>query len=244
MNMSAIHDSTHTMVLPQLQPFPTSTVATAVVICDTQPIAVEGLRWLLGSTEDLRLECGVTALEAASAKLEEMPRAIVVVDKGLGIPVITDWLHGHAAATSHLGGMELPNVVIWGAGISEAEALKLLQAGVRGILRRSATPANMLLCLRTVASGGTWMEEGIFGDTQRHLKPRRSQLTERERQVTELVERGMRNRDIARSLGIQTGTVKIHLKHIFEKTGVRGRYGLALTGLKKKGALSMAVAAA
>ena len=43
--------------------------------------------------------------------------------------------------------------------------------------------------------------------------------------------------DIASTLGIQTGTVKIHLKHIFEKTGIRGRYGLALTGLREKGML-------
>ena len=41
------------------------------------------------------------------------------------------------------------------------------------------------------------------------------------------VERGLRNRDIGAELGICTGTVKIHLKHIFEKTGIRGRYGLA-----------------
>ena len=47
----------------------------------------------------------------------------------------------------------------------------------------------------------------------------------------------MTNRDIAQELEIRTGTVKIHLKHIFEKTGVRGRYGLALCGLKEKGIL-------
>ena len=33
--------------------------------------------------------------------------------------------------------------------------------------------------------------------------------------------------------------MKIHLKHIFEKTGIRGRYGLALSGLKEKGLLSV-----
>ena len=54
----------------------------------------------------------------------------------------------------------------------------------------------------------------------------------------ELVERGYRNKDIGLSLGIRTGTVKIHLKHIFEKTGIRGRYGLALSGLKHKGLLT------
>ena len=58
-----------------------------------------------------------------------------------------------------------------------------------------------------------------------YMKERR-RVNYREVEVTRLVEQGLRNRDIARSLGIQTGTVKIHLKHIFEKTGVRGRYGL------------------
>ena len=64
-------------------------------------------------------------------------------------------------------------------------------------------------------------------------------MTSREREVVLLVEKGLRNRDIARTLGIQTGTVKIHLKHIFEKTGVRGRYGLAYTGLQSKGSIPM-----
>jgi DNA-binding NarL/FixJ family response regulator len=55
-----------------------------------------------------------------------------------------------------------------------------------------------------------------------------------------LVEQGFKNREIATELGIRPGTVKIHLKHIFEKTGVRGRYGLALTGLREKGVVSLA----
>jgi hypothetical protein len=38
--------------------------------------------------------------------------------------------------------------------------------------------------------------------------------------------------------------VKIHLKHIFEKTGVRGRYGLALSGLKDRGVLEIATTSA
>jgi len=75
----------------------------------------------------------------------------------------------------------------------------------------------------------------VFGESGRSERYPRSELTAREQQVLELVEQGFKNKEIALDLGIRPGTVKIHLKHIFEKTGVRGRYGLALNGLKERG---------
>ena len=79
------------------------------------------------------------------------------------------------------------------------------------------------------------MESGLLPAVELVTRNGRSALTAREVQVMELVEKGMKNKEVGDSLGIRTGTVKIHLKHIFEKTGIRGRYGLALRGLKKKG---------
>jgi two-component system, NarL family, nitrate/nitrite response regulator NarL len=114
-----------------------------------------------------------------------------------------------------------------------------LQIGAKGIIRKTATPENLLACLRAVAAGSSWMEDSLFRETSKHEKCHRSELTPREHQVMELVEQGYKNKEIARQLGIRPGTVKIHLKHIFEKTGVRGRYGLALTGMKDKGLLAL-----
>jgi DNA-binding NarL/FixJ family response regulator len=207
-----------------------------VLICDSQPVAIEGLRWLLENSGDLRFAGAVCALDRALELARVLQPAAVILDKALGLTAVMDWLRQAAAA----GLSSAP--IVWGAGINEPEALRLLQAGARGILRRTAESDSMLTCLRAVTSGNTWMEDGIFGDANILMQPRRSHLTARELQIAELVERGLRNRDIARTLGIQTGTVKIHLKHIFEKTGVRGRYGLALTGLREKGALSPALA--
>jgi DNA-binding NarL/FixJ family response regulator len=55
-------------------------------------------------------------------------------------------------------------------------------------------------------------------------------LTKRERQIVETVSKGMKNKQIAETLGITPGTVKVHLMHIFEKTGARNRFQLALQG--------------
>jgi two-component system, NarL family, nitrate/nitrite response regulator NarL len=202
-----------------------------VLVCDSQPVAIQGLRFLLEGSGDLRFAGAVCSLERLFDLARSLNPAAIILDKALGVAAVMDWLR--QATTLGLPGAP----VVWGAGINEPEALRFLQAGARGILRRTSEADTMLVCLRAVTSGTTWMEDGIFGNAGTVLQPRRSHLTAREMQIAELVERGLRNRDIARTLGIQTGTVKIHLKHIFEKTGVRGRYGLALTGLREKGTL-------
>src|SRR4029078_10210953 len=103
----------------------------------------------------------------------------------------------------------------------------------------SADTATVLACMRAVSQGRSWMQDSVFRESSAMETQIRTDLTPREHQVMELVEQGFKNREIAQELGIRPGTVKIHLKHIFEKTGVRGRYGLALNGLRDRGSLSL-----
>ncbi|MBL8290319.1 MAG: response regulator transcription factor [Bryobacterales bacterium] len=210
-----------------------STGPKTVAICETQPVTAAGLRAVLGGSPNLLFLKATNALPAGTELLRSTPPDVLLLDKSFGTQVVMDWL---AESRSLLAGT---SVVVWGTSITEPEALRLLQAGVRGIVRKTAASELMIECLTAVASGANWMEESLFGDSQRMERYPRSELTPREHQVLELVEQGMKNKDIARNLGIRPGTVKIHLKHIFEKTGVRGRYGLALTGLKEKGMLEL-----
>lgn len=205
--------------------------AKPILVCDTQPVAIEGVRGLLAQSGDLRFGGAVSSLEAAFELMRGLNPAAIVIDKSFGNQALAEWLRNFSMAKTKTA------PVIWGVGVSEAEALRYLQAGARGVLRRTSEPETLLTCLRAVTQGKTWLENGIFSETEKLPYQRRSQLTPREIEVAGLVEQGLRNRDIARNLGIQTGTVKIHLKHIFEKTGVRGRYGLALNGLREKGTL-------
>jgi DNA-binding NarL/FixJ family response regulator len=123
--------------------------------------------------------------------------------------------------------------------VTEAEALRFLQSGAKGIVRKSADTPTVLACLRAVSQGRSWMQDSVFRESSSMETQVRTDLTPREHQVMELVEQGFKNREIAQELGIRPGTVKIHLKHIFEKTGVRGRHGLALNGLRQKGVISL-----
>ena len=210
--------------------------AKSIAICDTQPVTAEGVRNLLRGVPDLKFLTAPESLPHAAEVVRKQRPDALILDKGFGIQAVLDWLSEIQAED---GTPVSTGMVVWGVSITEAEALRFLQAGARGILRKSAGVQAVVACLRTVAAGRSWMEDCVFRDSSRSDRYPRSDLTAREQQVLELVEQGFKNKEIAGELGIRPGTVKIHLKHIFEKTGVRGRYGLALNGLRDRGLVSV-----
>jgi two-component system nitrate/nitrite response regulator NarL len=213
-----------------------SQAAKSIAICDTQPVTAEGIRNLLRGIPDLKFLTAPESLQQAAEVVRQQRPDVLILDKGFGIQAVLDWL---AEIQTGDGTPLHTGMIVWGVSVTEAEALRFLQAGARGILRKSAGVQAVVACLRTVGAGRSWMEDCVFRDSSRSDRYPRSELTAREQQVLELVEQGFKNKEIAGELGIRPGTVKIHLKHIFEKTGVRGRYGLALNGLRDRGLVSL-----
>lgn len=203
----------------------------SVAVCDTEPIAIEGLRSLLESAGGLRVVAAETSLVDGMDAMRQLRPSLVILDKAFGIHAVMDLLK--TLRESRIDTL----AIVWSSSVSEAEALRFLQAGAVGVVRKTASLDTLLKCIHAVAAGSTWMEQEMLRESDRPVRSGHSPLTSRELQVMELVERGMKNKEIGLALGIRTGTVKIHLKHIFEKTGIRGRYGLALSGLKAKGVL-------
>jgi DNA-binding NarL/FixJ family response regulator len=199
---------------------------------------MEGLRSLMESIDGPRVVAVDMNFEDAVNAIRELQPSLLILDKGFGVPALTGWVR-----LLNTAGKPAP-VIVWGTMMSEAETVRFLQAGAAGVIRKSAPLADLADCIRTVTAGGSWTRSQLAFESRPLLRTPRSMLTPRETQVADLVERGYKNREIGQSLGIRTGTVKIHLKHIFEKTGIRGRYGLALSGLKHKGLLAAAVPSA
>jgi DNA-binding NarL/FixJ family response regulator len=193
---------------------------------------MEGLRALLESA-GLRVVAAETSLPNAIDAVRELQPSMLIVDRAFGIQAVTEWIIALRISQPSIA------IMAWSSAVSEIDAIRLLQAGAQGVVRKTAPLGDLLSCIRSVAGGGTWMDDDMLRETARPAHVARSPLTFREMQVTELVELGMKNKDIGVRLGIRTGTVKIHLKHIFEKTGIRGRYGLALSGLREKGLLAI-----
>jgi two-component system nitrate/nitrite response regulator NarL len=121
--------------------------------------------------------------------------------------------------------------VIWAGDLSDVDSFRALQMGARGIVRKTQSADALVECLRTVGAGAVYLDSGFRSPG--NSAPRRngaSRITPREREIIEFVCRRMKNKEIADALCITPGTVKVHLMHIFEKTGVKDRLQLALQG--------------
>ena len=145
-----------------------------LAICDTEPIAIEGIRSLLESAEGVRVVATETSLLEGIEAVRALDPSILMVDKAFGIHAVMDWLRTLRQAPTRTA------VVVWGSSISEAEALRMLQIGAAGVLRKTATLDVVLRCLRTVATGGNWMEHDLAAECERPVRAARSPLTARE----------------------------------------------------------------
>jgi DNA-binding NarL/FixJ family response regulator len=120
-------------------------------------------------------------------------------------------------------------IVLWVRSISTELAYQAIEHGVRGILRKTHPPEVLTKCLRMVADGGLWFEETLKASFN---SMRAVSLTRRESQLVSLLSQGLKNKEIATTLFISEGTVKVYLSRLFQKLGVKDRFELALFGLK------------
>ncbi|HVN33293.1 MAG TPA: response regulator transcription factor [Thermoanaerobaculaceae bacterium] len=111
----------------------------------------------------------------------------------------------------------------------------VLRAGAAGLVGKQLGFPALLAALRAVANGELWAHRRVTAQAFDQLltpAPRSpelpSRLTKREWEVIEGVGKGLRNREIARTLGISERTVKSHLNNIFAKTRVNSRFALTL----------------
>ena len=208
---------------------PTSSTPIRLVAVDDHPIVLEGLERLFRLAGDLEIvaRC-VNAGEAIEAVRLHRPDVLLLdlrLPGGSGLDVL-----------DRLRREDLPTRAVLLAGsINEDELLEALQLGIRGVVLKEMAPELLVRCIRTVHAGGRWLENGFLSKALETLLdrdgvagPGRQALSTRELEIVRLAATGHHNKEIAETLNITEGTVKVHLHNVYEKLEIEGRVELTI----------------
>ena len=198
-----------------------------VYVCESQPIVIEGLKRALDGHSDLQLVGSSLLIADALDAVAALQPNIILLDQTANQKAVYEVIPKIRLRSLH------SHTILWVTNVTEVESFRALQSGVRGILKKTLPVASIVECLRAVGRGSIWIENSISNQVVGFLNRRNlPRLTPREYEIVALICRGMKNKQIADSLNITIGTVKVHLMHIFEKTGVKDRFELALEAHK------------
>ena len=120
-------------------------------------------------------------------------------------------------------------IVLWGQELEGEFAFQAIRLGVRSILPGNISIEDFLAAVRNVHQGGLYFEKDLL---QGMLSQKLVALTQRQGQIVSLVAQGLKNKEIAFSMGITEGTVKVYLYKLFQKLGMNDRLDMALYGRK------------
>ena len=194
---------------------------TRVLLYSDEPILAKGLDSVLRQGEGFELLPTCSTLASLMEQITLCAPDLVLMDM---TPEVT-----FAVLSDMKSALNLSKVVLWVTSISTELAFQAMALGVHGILRKTLPPELQVKCLQNVQDGDLWFEKAL---TDSFLCARRVTLSRREGQLVGLLSRGLKNKEIAASMTISEGTVKVYLSRLYQKVGVKDRFEMALFGLK------------
>ena len=210
---------------------PTSLVC--VLLCEDREVFRTGLRVVLENEPDMAVVAETAHLPEALEAIEGEGTVVVVVRQGLvagdALPLLRTLCRRNTAVL----------VLAEPETDSEHELVEILRAGVRGYLPRRSGAQRLVDGVRALARDEAALDPAATSHLVRHLttgwQPRSApalrpldRLTDRQREVAELVAQGLSNEEIAGRLFLSLATVKSHLTTMMRRLGVRSRTELAI----------------
>lgn len=198
---------------------------TRILLADDHPMIRTAIEVLLRDT-DYVIAATAGSGDEALRLVDQIGPDVLLLDLqmpgGSGMGVVRA-LHSKANA---------PKIVILTAAIDDASLMEARALGVAGMVLKNSDPAYLLDCLDGIRTSSSWLDPELGARMEdldkTYAESPRPALTPRERQVIQFVSQGLRNREIAKSLGVTEGTVKVYLHGVFDKVGVSSRTELAI----------------
>ena len=207
-----------------------------ILLADDHRIVRQGLRRIL--EENSRMEVVGEAndgREAVQMALDKEPDVIIM-----------------DVAMPHLGGMEairqisrrLPaaKVLVLSMYSDESYVVQMLEAGAKGYLLKDSADTDLVEAVLAVSNGKSFfspliskilLDEYVRQLQEKGISDRYELLTEREREILQLIAEGKTSREIAELLNLSTSTVDTHRGHIMEKLDLHNPYEVVLYAVRK-----------
>jgi two-component system, NarL family, nitrate/nitrite response regulator NarL len=204
--------------------------AIRILVADDHAIFRDGLRKLLEVADDVQIVGEASNGVECTKMLTKLKPDILLLDlrmpekDGLGV-------------LEEVNFDNLPTrVIVLTAAEDDRDVVRAMRLGARGVVLKQSASDLLVKSIRKVYDGEIWLDNRMTAEVidafkksaeagQRREKPL---LSDREKEIVQLVAQGFRNREIGEKLFISEQTVKNHLHNIFDKLGVSDRLELAL----------------
>jgi two-component system response regulator NreC len=208
-----------------------------VLLADDHAIVRRGLRSLIETQPDIEV-VGEAAdgLEALRLCEEQHPDAII-------LDVAMPKLNGIEVAERVQKLPRAPSVIVLSMHADESYIIRALAAGARAYLLKDATDEDLLPALRAVAAGKPFFSPSVTGvlieDYVRQLQARGLTdsyhlLTDREREVLQLLAEGRSNKEVAALLDVGLSTVETHRANLMQKLNLHNTAEIVLYAVRKR----------
>jgi DNA-binding NarL/FixJ family response regulator len=204
-----------------------------VLIADDHAIFRDGLRKLLESSESVTIVGEASNGNECIQLLGKLKPDVLLLDlrmpekDGMGVleEVNFDSLH--------------TRVIVLTATEDDRDIIRVMRMGARGVVLKESASDLLVKSILKVHQGEIWLDKRMTAEVMKAFQqsaetgPRREKplLSDREKEIVQLVAQGFRNKEIGEKLFISEQTVKNHLHNIFDKLGVSDRLELALYAL-------------
>ena len=187
-------------------------MSTRCLVVDDHSVVRQGLALLFGDIDDLELVGTVATGEEALEAVARLQPQVVLMDVRLpGIDGVSAVKRIHEAAPS-------VQFVVFSAYGDKRLLSDAIAAGARGYVMKGSPPEDLLRAIRTVADGKAFVDPSLspallIADGG----PAEQPLSEREREILQLLAEGFHTEEVARRIGLSVETVKSDTKRVIAK---------------------------
>jgi len=208
-----------------------------VLVADDHGVVRKGLRFLLERQPEMEVVGEACDGREAVRMAEALDPNIVVMD------IAMPQLNGLDATAQIVRRSPRTAVIILSMHSDEGYLVRALSAGAKGYLLKDSAEVDLIRAVRSVAEGKSFFSpaiaQALAEDYMRHLQHKGLEdsyelLTEREKEILQLLAEGKSNKEVATLLNVSPYTVETHRTHFMQKLDLHNTAEIVLYAVRKK----------